>query len=106
MATVEQIIDRLAQEDAVYGLYRPGLGTSRTEMFPNVQPQDAQNGVPRMKFIPNRKVGSAAIAGAVTALIVVTAGKYGIELDAEVAAAVTGLLTVLTGYLVPEKKSD
>ena len=50
---------------------------------------------------PSRKIGAASMAAFATTILVWIVGQCGVELPAEVAAAVTGLLTALVGYVVP-----
>jgi len=54
---------------------------------------------------PNTKVGTGALAGAITTLLVATAKAFhGTWVnDAAVVAAITSLLTFVVQYLVPEK---
>jgi hypothetical protein len=93
MASVQEIIDRLAKEDPMYGLYRPGLGVHDTQQFNAV----LQNGEP-MTWLPNRKVVSGLVAGVVAA---VSVKLFGSELDPETASAVTLAVVTLISYFVP-----
>lgn len=49
---------------------------------------------------PTRKVTAAALAGAVTIIVVYVAGLFGADVPAEVASSVTTLLTFVAGYFV------
>ena len=53
--------------------------------------------------LPNRKVGSAGLAGALSVLVIWILGESGIDISAEVAAALTTVLMFAVGYLVPER---
>jgi len=53
-----------------------------------------------------KKIGSAALAAAVSVILVWIASQAGLEIPPEVASAVTTVLTVGTGYIVPEKASE
>jgi len=94
VASVNEIIDRLAEEDSYYGLYRPGLGVERTERLNVVQPNTERVAV---NWLPNRKVVSGFVAG----LITLGATKLGLELGPDLTAAL--VVVVMTGisYLVP-----
>jgi hypothetical protein len=50
---------------------------------------------------PVRKVGSGAISGAVTTVIVWLIGATGVPVPPEVAAALTTIMTFVVAYLVP-----
>lgn len=52
---------------------------------------------------PSRKVSAAGAAGAVTVLVVFTAGAFGLEVPPEAAAALTTLLAFAAGYLRREE---
>jgi hypothetical protein len=57
---------------------------------------------------PSRKVGSSALAGAVSIVIVFVLNNYILingqpQISGEVASALTTILTFLTGYLVPNE---
>lgn len=93
MASVQEIIDRLAKEDPLYGIFRPGLGVEDTHSFEAIR-----EGEPMSKYLPNRKVVSGIVAGAVAAVSVKLLGS---ELDPEVAAAVTTVVMSVVSYLVP-----
>lgn len=56
--------------------------------------------------MPTRKIGSGAAAGFVTVIVVWIASQAGVDIPPEVASAFTGLLTIGTGYLVPEKPNE
>jgi hypothetical protein len=94
MASVQEIVDRLAKEDPLYGIFRPGLGVQDTHTFDAVQDE----GEPVKKYLPNRKVVSGIVAGAVAA---VSVKLFGSELDPELASAVTLLVVSGISYLVP-----
>jgi hypothetical protein len=51
---------------------------------------------------PVRKVGAAGLAGAVSVILVWVATLAGVEMPAEVAAAITAVLAFGAGYLVPD----
>jgi hypothetical protein len=53
--------------------------------------------------MPTRKITAASLAAAVSLIIVWAVGLAGADVPAEVASAITTVLTVGTGYLVPEK---
>jgi|SRR5690606_10260036 len=95
MASVQEIIDRLAEEDPYYGLYRPGLGAERTHEIPRVTSIEERQPV---SWMPNRKVLSGFVAGAVAWLVL---RMTGVELDPAVAEAVAFLVTSAVAYLVP-----
>lgn len=97
MATVEEIVDRLAREDPIYGLYRPGIGTSETRAIQVVQPK-GDDLVTRKTWKPNRKVVSAAVSGLVTLGVFVL---FGPDADPQIAASVTVAVMTAIGYLVP-----
>jgi len=94
VATVQEIVDRLAEEDPLYGLYRPGLGVARTEKFQSIEPQERKP----MNWLPNRKVLSGFVAGLVAWLAL---RLTGVELDPAIAEAVAFIVTSLVAYLVP-----
>ncbi len=48
------------------------------------------------------KVGIGAAAGALTAVLVWVVSLFGLLIPAEVAAAITVLITAIVGYAVPE----
>jgi len=50
----------------------------------------------------NSKVQAAGLAGAITTIVVFIAGQLGLEITAEVGAALTTVLATLAGYLKPE----
>lgn len=100
MARVEEIIDRLAKEDPLYGIYRPGLGTSRTQMIQVVRPAEADvtNGDYVKTWKPNRKIVAAAVSG------VVSLGAFmlfGPDANPEIASSVTLVVMTAIGYIVP-----
>jgi len=98
MATVLEIVDRLAKEDPLYGIYRPGLGTSETRALKIVTKEK--------NSVPTRKIGSAALAGAVMTVVMFVLGLQDVELASEVVAAITALITAGVGYLVPESNTS
>lgn len=51
---------------------------------------------------PTRKVTAAGLAGAVTTVAAWVAGQFGVTVPAEVAVAVTTILTVGTAYIVKD----
>ena len=56
--------------------------------------------------MPSKKIGSAALAAAVSVILVWIASQAGVDIPPEVASSVTTVLTVGTGYLVPENTSE
>jgi hypothetical protein len=53
--------------------------------------------------MPNRKIGSSALAGALSILLVWGVKQWGgVEIPAEPAQAITVVLSFATGYLVAE----
>lgn len=53
--------------------------------------------------MPTRKVGSGALAGALSILLVWAAKQWGqVEIPGEAGAAITTVLTFVVSYLVPE----
>lgn len=55
------------------------------------------------KATPTRKVGSGAVGGAIATVIIwVITATTGVEIPAEVAAAVTVIVTAGLAYLVPD----
>ncbi len=56
-----------------------------------------------MNMIPTRKVGSGALAGAVTAVIIaISKDAFGYEFSGELASAVTVLVTFAVSYFVKD----
>ncbi|RJQ79985.1 hypothetical protein D5S17_09450 [Pseudonocardiaceae bacterium YIM PH 21723] len=55
---------------------------------------------------PTRKISASAIAGALTVLLVWALSGLDITVPAEVAAAITLLISFAVGYLVPERPTD
>lgn len=53
-------------------------------------------------MIPTRKVGSGMLAGALTVILSFILARAGVDLPADVASAVTVVLSLGTAYLVPE----
>lgn len=99
MASVQEIIDRLAEEDPFYGTFRPGLGVEDTHSLDVTEPDLGEP----MSWVPNRKVVSGAIAG----VLAWASLKYlGSPLDAELASALTGLIMTGISYLVPLPKDE
>lgn len=95
MASVQEIIDRLAEEDPYYGLYRPGLGEQDTHRLKIVTSTETRNTV---SWLPNRKVVAGMIAGAVSW----AALRYlGVEIDPEIQNAIVVLAMTGISYLVP-----
>jgi hypothetical protein len=52
--------------------------------------------------LPTRKVGSGALAGAVSVILVWILSLFGVDMPAEVASAITLVLMFATSYFVPE----
>lgn len=52
---------------------------------------------------PTRKIEAATLAGSVTTLALFIASQFGVELPGEVAASITTILTVLTGYIAKDR---
>lgn len=98
MATVEEIVDRLAREDPLYGLYRPGIGTSDTRALKVVRPNSNGEYVKTTTWIPNRKIVSAAVSGIVTLVAFMLMGPTA---DPEIASSATLIVMTAIGYLVP-----
>lgn len=55
---------------------------------------------------PARKIVGGGIAGAVTALILWLLSEFGISVDADVASAITVIVTFIAGYLVRPDGGD
>ncbi len=55
---------------------------------------------------PTRKVTAAGLAGALMVGVAYVLRRYGVELSAEEASALTVVLTVLAGYLTPYLPAD
>lgn len=55
---------------------------------------------------PNTKVAAGGLAGGLSMLIIWGIGAAGVEVPAEVAAAITTLITFAVSYFVPEKASS
>ena len=54
-------------------------------------------------YTPYRKVGAGGIAGALTTLLVLyLTSQTGLEIEPDVVAAITTLLTFFVAYMVPE----
>lgn len=54
---------------------------------------------------PTRKVGFAAMSGAVVTLLTAAAGLLGVSVSADVAAALTTLISAGAAYLVRERSA-
>lgn len=55
---------------------------------------------------PNRKVNVGVIAGAIATIIVWASKAFGgVEVPAEIAVALTAIITFATQYLTPEKET-
>ena len=52
---------------------------------------------------PNTKVAAGGLAGGLSLLVVWGVGAAGIEVPAEVAAALTTIITFAVSYFVPER---
>ena len=53
--------------------------------------------------MPNRKIGSAALAGGLSIILVWAVKQWGhVEIPPEVASGLTTVISFVTGYLVPE----
>lgn len=52
---------------------------------------------------PNTKVAAGGLAGGLSMIIIWLLGQLDVDLPAEVAAAITTLVTFAVGYFVPEK---
>lgn len=52
---------------------------------------------------PTAKVATGGIAGALTLLVVFIVGKFGVDVPAEVAAAVTVLISFAASYIKRER---
>jgi putative flippase GtrA len=55
--------------------------------------------------LPTRKVGSGALAGAVTVIAVWIIDLFGVEVPPEVASAITLILMFVTSYFVRDSSS-
>jgi len=55
---------------------------------------------------PTQKITAVSVGGASSILLIWIAGLFGVEITPEVAAAITMLVTVLSGYLTPDKVSQ
>lgn len=98
MATVSEIVDRLAREDPLYGIYRPGLGVSKTQAMKLYEKE--------VEMKPTRKITVAGLAAAAATVVAFMVSRYvGTDLDETAVAGLTGLITVGLGYLVPDKKT-
>lgn len=53
------------------------------------------------RVIPNRKVSTAALSGALSVIVVWALGKYGQTVDPQVSSAITFVLMTLVGWAVP-----
>lgn len=51
--------------------------------------------------MPEKKVTTATLAGAIVTILIWILGLAGVHMPAEVAAAITTILTALAGYLTP-----
>ena len=99
MATVEDIYRRLAAEDT----QAPWLTRAQRE-DPDWGPplDDAVSEPPSLK--PNRKVVVGAVTAFLTTVAVWGSEKYlGTELSPEMATSLTGVLSLVVSYLVPER---
>lgn len=54
--------------------------------------------------MPTAKIAASGIGGSVSIVLVWLAGLTGLEVPPEVAAAVTTIISFLSGYLVREKR--
>jgi len=53
--------------------------------------------------MPTRKIGSAALAGGLSIILVWTIKQFGhVEIPGEVASGITTVLSFVVGYFVPE----
>lgn len=102
MASVGQIIARLAKEDPAYRNYMPGVSTSDTTVLAPVKPKAERKPVEK----PNRKVSSGGVAGALTVILVWALGELNVSVPPEVASALTLLLAVGVAYIVPLPSED
>lgn len=55
--------------------------------------------------MPTTKVTAAALAAAVSVIVVWVASLAGVDVPAEVASAFTTILSVGTAYVIPEKSA-
>lgn len=53
------------------------------------------------RVIPNRKVSTAALSGAISVIVVWALGKYGLTVDPQESSAITFVLMTLVGWWVP-----
>lgn len=59
-----------------------------------------------MAQLPNKKVAAGGLAGGLSTLLVWGLGEMGVEVPAEVAAAIATLVAFGVAYMVPEKKKE
>jgi hypothetical protein len=52
--------------------------------------------------VPRPKVAAAGIAGAATTILIFILERLGVEVPADVAAAITALLAFVAGYFTPQ----
>ena len=57
-------------------------------------------------MMPSRKVGAGGLAGALTTLLVGVLSMNGVELSAEMSAALATIFTFVVAYMVPERASE
>jgi hypothetical protein len=55
---------------------------------------------------PVRKVSAGGIAGALSIVLVFVLGSMGVDVTAEVAAALTTIISFAAGYLTPAAATD
>lgn len=54
--------------------------------------------------VPTSKVAAAGISGSVSVLIIYIGSELGLDMPAEVAAAITTVMAFLAGYMVKDKR--
>lgn len=58
------------------------------------------------RYVPDRKILAAGLAGLAAWALILLAGALGIELPPDAAAAIVGGVMTLAGYLVPPAMAD
>ena len=58
------------------------------------------------KTAPTPKVAAAGVSGAVALIIVWIVGMFGVEVPAEVGAALATILAFVGGYLIPDASTS
>lgn len=63
----------------------------------------AKHTVEQTSKVPTRKVGATALAGSIVTIGVAIAQAFDVTLEAEVAAAITTLLSFVAGYFIRDR---